>query len=667
MLFSKRPVFRLMGAALIGGTMFMSPAGAQTDTPSDLLFVLDSSNSMWGQIDGTAKAEIARSAFEGFVAGLPDGTRAGVMAYGHRRKADCGDVETLVPVSELDRSKLVQSVKALTPRGKTPITETLRQAAELLAQNDRPGRLILISDGIETCGGDPCALAEALAKSGVDFKAHVIGFDIASKADQAKIACIAHLTGGTYWNAKDADGLTEALKESVAAVEEKAPLPVTVLTAADKESGQPVSGPVQWTVATVDDETVVASGMTGGSVEVELEPGSYVVSAELGEKAGGASLEVSDKGGQQTVLLDGNLPEARVTPASPEAPATSLLEVAFEGPGLDGDFLRVVTPDGNRLERDLWVYVRDGNPAKLALPTQPGDYEIVYVWADSGERVLAKAPIKVTEVQAILTYAPEVAAGQPVEIAFEGPNGPEDWIGIVPKDGTVDDYQGRWKGTADGSPVTLQAPSEAGTYDVIYVTGIDQTILTRQPLTVGESAATLQADSTVEAAGRLNVTWSGPKAPDDWIGIAPVGSDPSAYVTYERPDGDSVSIIAPLARGDYELRYILSTSDGSKILASQPLKITDPKVTLEGPSEVPAASYVSVKASGPANSSNFIGFAEPSQDAWSTAPGAWEIADNISNGVVEVRTPEEPGTYELRFVLSAGDAEIVARQTVTVK
>ncbi len=73
-----------------------------------------------------------------------------------------------------------------------------------------------------------------------------------------------------------------------------------------------------------------------------------------------------------------------------------------------------------------------------------------------------------------------------MEIAFEGPNGPEDWIGIVPKDGTVDDYQGRWKGTADGSPVTLQAPSEAGTYDVIYVTGIDQTILTRQPLTVGE-------------------------------------------------------------------------------------------------------------------------------------------------------------------------------------
>ncbi|GAB2186480.1 VWA domain-containing protein [Roseibium sp. LAB1] len=642
-------------------------ASAQTDAPSDLLFVLDSSNSMWGQIDGTAKAEIARSAFEGFVADLPDGTMAGVMAYGHRRKADCGDVETLVPVSELDRAKLVQSVKALTPRGKTPITETLRQAAELLAQNDRPGRLILISDGIETCGGDPCALAEALAKSGVDFKAHVIGFDIASKADQAKIACIAHLTGGTYWNARDADGLAEALKESVAAVKEKAPLPVTVLTASDKESGQPVTGPVQWTIASADDETVVASGMTGGKVEVELDPGSYVVSAELGEKAGGATLEVSDKGGQQTVLLDGNLPEASVRPASNEAPATSLLEVAFEGPGLEGDFLRVVTPDGNRLERDLWTYVRDGNPAKLALPTQPGDYEVVYVWTEGGERVLAKAAVKVTEVEATLTYAPEVAAGKPVEIAFEGPNGPEDWIGVIPKDGTVDEYQGRWAGTVDGSPVTIQAPSEAGNYEVIYVTGIDQTILTRKPLTVGESAATLQADSAVEASARLKVTWSGPKGADDWIGIAPVGSDVSAYVTYERPDGDSVLMIAPLTRGNYELRYILSTSDGSKILASKPLQITDPEVTLEGPSEVPAATYISVKASGPANSSNFIGFAEPSQDAWGTAPGAWEIADNISNGVVQVRTPEEPGTYELRFVLSAGDAEIAARQTVTVK
>ena len=127
---SMQPVFRLLGAALIGGAMVMTPARAQTDTSPDLLFVLDSSNSMWGQIDGTAKAEIARSAFEGFVAGLPDGTRAGVMAYGHRRKVDCGDVETLVPVSDLDRAKLVESVKALTPRGKTPITETLRQAAE---------------------------------------------------------------------------------------------------------------------------------------------------------------------------------------------------------------------------------------------------------------------------------------------------------------------------------------------------------------------------------------------------------------------------------------------------------------------------------------------------------------------------------------------------------
>ncbi|WP_346912308.1 VWA domain-containing protein [uncultured Roseibium sp.] len=658
-----RRFFRRLGTALLGSVLVAGSARAEPD----YLFVLDSSNSMWGQIDGTSKAEIAKSAFRDLVADLPENAHAGLMAYGHRRKADCGDVETLVPISQLDRMHLMQSVEALKPRGKTPITETLRQAAELLASKDRAGRLVLISDGIETCGGDPCALAAELAKTGIDFKAHVIGFDIASRADQAKIACIAHLTGGTYWNARDADGLAKALKESVAAVEAKAPAPVTILKAVDKDSGQPVAGPVEWVVASAEDETVVSSGLTGGTVEVALEPGTYVVSAELEERAGGAELVVSDKGGSQIVLLDGTLPEAMVTPAAAEAPATSLLEVAFKGPEASDDFLRIVTPDGQRLERDLWAYVRDGNPAKLPLPTEPGAYKVVYVWTEGSERVLASAPLTVTEVSATLTYAAEIAAGKPVEIAWEGPGGPEDWIGIVPKGGTADDYDGRWKGTADGSPLVVQAPGEAGAYEVIYVTGVDQTILTRQPLSVVESAASLKAPPSVEASARLKVTWSGPKGSDDWIGIAPVGSDAQAYVTYERPEGDSVSIVAPLARGTYELRYILSTTDGSRILASQPLTVTDPAVSLEGPKEVPAGSTIRVKVSGPANDSNFIGFADPSQDAWGTASGAWASANDIRNGELELTTPAEPGTYELRFVLSAGDAEIAARQTVTVR
>ncbi|MBO6933256.1 MAG: hypothetical protein JJ856_27080, partial [Roseibium sp.] len=64
---------------------------------------------------------------------------------------------------------------------------------------------------------------------------------------------------------------------------------------------------------------------------------------------------------------------------------------------------------------------------------------------------------------------------------------------------------------------------------------------------------------------------------------------------------------------------------------------------------------------------NFVGFAEPEQDAWGTASGSWESADNIKDGKVDVPAPETAGTYELRFVLTSGDASVAARQTVIVK
>ncbi len=659
--------YRRLRSALAGVCLGLSaPALAQDSTP-DMMFVLDLSNSMWGQIDGTSKVEIAKEAFSDFLEELPDGVNAGVMAYGHRRKADCQDVETLVPVSPLDRSRLAASVQALKPRGKTPITDALRLAAEELGSRDRAGRLVLISDGIETCNGDPCALAEQLAKSGVDFKAHVIGFDIASKADQAKIACIAHLTGGNYWNVKDAGGLAEALRETA----QSGPDPVTEfavkLTAADKESGSAIDGPVSWVISRADDETVVSSGLSGGSVSLDLEPGDYVVSAELEEKSGGIGLTVTDQGAQETVLLAGDLPEASVTPAQTEAGATSSLEVSFSGPLAEGDFLRVITPDGNRLERDLWTYVKDGNPARVSLPSEPGAYEIAYVWTDHGERILARAPVVVTEAAVSLKYPESVGAGGAVEIAWTGPGGSEDWIGIIPADGTVDDYDGRWKGAGDGSPLTLHAPGEPGAYEVIYVAGVDRSIMLRKDLTVTEAVASLGAPSSVEASGRISVSWTGPKAADDWIGISVPGSEAGAYLTYERPDGDSTTLIAPVTPGSYELRYVLSASDGQKVLASRPLEITAPDLIVEGPSDVAAGAPFEVRVKGPANGSNWVGLARAGDGASGYVSGAWETIDNISGETVTLTAPEEPGAYELRFVLSGDETIVGASQLVQVK
>ncbi|NUH63706.1 VWA domain-containing protein, partial [Sulfitobacter sp. S0837] len=97
-------------------------------------------------------------------------------------------------------------VNAIKPVGKTPISAAIEHAADLLAYRDNPATLVLISDGVETCNADPCALSAQLAKQGVKFTAHVVGFDLQDEA-HAGLACIAENTGGVFLPASNATEL----------------------------------------------------------------------------------------------------------------------------------------------------------------------------------------------------------------------------------------------------------------------------------------------------------------------------------------------------------------------------------------------------------------------------------------------------------------------------
>jgi Ca-activated chloride channel family protein len=109
--------------------------------------------------------------------------------------------------------------------GKTPLTEAVRRAAADLKSTEEKATVILITDGIETCEADPCALGAELEASGVDFTAHVVGFGLTAE-EGATVACLAENTGGSYIQAKDAGSLVEALKTTVAVVEpEPTPVP----------------------------------------------------------------------------------------------------------------------------------------------------------------------------------------------------------------------------------------------------------------------------------------------------------------------------------------------------------------------------------------------------------------------------------------------------------
>jgi len=202
-----------LAAALLACAIGTQAQPAAPPGPGQSMLVLDASGSMWGQIGGKPKIEIAREAVASMLQSWPASQELGLMAYGHRSKGNCADIEMLKVPGALDKTSFQQAVNGLQPKGMTPISASVRMAAEQLKFSERKATVILVSDGEETCHADPCALGKELEKLGVDFTAHVVGFDI-EKNPQAKaqLQCLASSTGGRYLDAKNMGELADALQ-----------------------------------------------------------------------------------------------------------------------------------------------------------------------------------------------------------------------------------------------------------------------------------------------------------------------------------------------------------------------------------------------------------------------------------------------------------------------
>lgn len=212
----------LLGVMLVALSALAASA-AQPSYP-EVVFILDASGSMWGKAGNQTKIEAAKQVMQKAVPELPPEVRVGLVAYGHRSKGDCADVETLVEAGSTDRAGLLKKVAALNPKGKTPIASSIKQTVESLKTKENETTIILVSDGIETCHDDPCGVVKALKQSGIKFVLHVVGFDVDAKG-KAQLACLAQAGGGKYFSAGDAAGLLaalEAVKKDVSVKVEKA-------------------------------------------------------------------------------------------------------------------------------------------------------------------------------------------------------------------------------------------------------------------------------------------------------------------------------------------------------------------------------------------------------------------------------------------------------------
>lgn len=190
-------------------------AATETIAADKTMIVLDASGSMWGQIGGRSKIEIARETLGTVLKSVPAGTELGLMVYGHREKGSCSDIELAVPPGAGTGEAITSFVSGLNPKGKTPLTQSVEQAADILKYTEDKATVVLVTDGLETCEADPCALASALESKGVDFTTHVVGFGL-TEEEGKQVACLAENTGGKYFQASDASQLVAALTATVA-------------------------------------------------------------------------------------------------------------------------------------------------------------------------------------------------------------------------------------------------------------------------------------------------------------------------------------------------------------------------------------------------------------------------------------------------------------------
>lgn len=218
----------------------MTPALAQ-QKPANLTIILDASRSMWGQIDGINKIVIARTVLGQTAKKYEGRLHLGLVSYGHRQSSGCGDIELLAKPGPYKAARFAKTVNAIKPKGSTPIAASLETAAKAAARASGKSSLLLISDGLDNCSGDPCAVAQAINSRAASLAIHVVAFDRKEQESLKQLSCIAEATGGSFAPAKSEKELSAAVTAAIEKV--IAPPPPAVAEASQPPQEQTAAAP----------------------------------------------------------------------------------------------------------------------------------------------------------------------------------------------------------------------------------------------------------------------------------------------------------------------------------------------------------------------------------------------------------------------------------------
>lgn len=527
--------------------------------------ILDASGSMYNRLaDGRYRIDAAKDVLVDLISGLPTDSdlHVGLRVYGARIQARddgaCEDSHLEVPIAGVDRSALRSTVENTLARGATPIAYSLQLAAQDLPPSGER-RVVLVTDGLESCGGDLRAVADLYAELGIDLR--IVGFDL----DESAAAAFAAIAD--FENAVSAEELAGALQGALGDVAAANAERVSVAVTVTRGGETTTEGVTVTFIGAVQGVRVPFATSETGEFVAELPPGGYVaelVDAFADSRAtqiAGLSIDPGPAASfafelapafDVTVSLATEAPIAgtRVTIEFAGAPSETLGLVAISPAG---------SPDSVRL---FLAYVTSGSGAvELGTPDTPGDFEARFYLTlpEGGHRVIGRSATFVTSAATASLIAPEqVAAGTRFEVAWEGPAGQGDSIVLEPLEDTPVGARAASTRTFT-SPAIIQAPEVLGRYELRYVTGQSGAVLAVVPVEVIAAVVTFTAPSEVAPDALFDIVVAGSVGPQDAIVLVRSGAQDQGAETFgpaRRVYSARVQSRAPTEPGEYELRYL---------------------------------------------------------------------------------------------------------------
>ncbi len=653
-----------ISALLLAGCIAF-PAAASDPGPPRILILVDASASMataWsGQVgDRMGAVRTTLDTLAGAFQGRKVQPEITVRIFGDQRTPNdpdaCSDTRSIRPWTPADQGDLGRTLDRTQPRGAGSLAVALAAATSDLGSPTERDLVLIVLDGLDSCGGNLKEAFAALTLKGDGAEVHVFGSSL-DQTDSARLSSHAKYHGV---------GSPAQLIQGVSLViSQRLSLPLL------KESiGLTLDGTehLPFEPAALD----IVGTWTKEPIAVDLLQEKPRVNGGLGT----ATVTVSDSKNRQfqRLLRIPVVPEHPLNLEFFEPDAVELsIEIQASGwgrhPVLDvtwsggpEEALQLVLQE-NGVPGASWFSARSisGSIGSVSMPLPAGPMELALQLRKPlglGDGLITEVVFNSPGRSVTLEAAEGTEAGTSVGVSWDCESYPGDLVTLVPADAPPETLGTTFE-AVDGSPRDFLIPFDQCSYEIRYIDGQSFEVLARITLEVTAKTAGFLASTPQDGTEIVAVRWWGPAYPLDVITLTAKDSQGADYLDWVSPaDGSPARLRMPQEPGDYEIRYLTA---GKDIAATLPLKIGAVAVSIDVPKTARAGGRLRVAWSGPNGPDDFLVLVRKGE-RFSRHLDFTYVSEGSPTSMA---APNRPGLYQVQYV-ATHPQRVLASATVEV-